>query len=324
MKLDTIDKIRVEDFLAGHAGIDPDFINTVQIASLFQNHFKGYKASVYEYKFSDSVSVFVPFVQILSRLKIFESLPYSWRTSVFFTNTDLKEERGKLVLENLPGNHASLSFPDGIPFPTSSMEGASKVKLECICSHIMKFDLDFESIFDERFTSKNRNQCRKALNSGQEFKLSKEPHHIESYFNLYEASAINWGKSFNMYPLGFFKELILLPFVDFWISIFEGQLIGGIIIIKYKNWVYYWGGMSNREHSSICPNNGLIHTAMKYYVDSGASYFDFGPSKDLPAVEKFKMGFGVEEKEHYIIEYRSKLYSRVLKPLSGLKNKLNE
>ena len=111
--------------------------------------------------------------------------------------------------------------------------------------------------------------------------------------------------------------------VDFWVSELDGKFLGGIIVLKYNGWLYYWSGMINREDSSMCINNGLLHEALKFYTNKQKfKYFNFGPSEHLGAVKKFKESWGTEFFVHHHYVWQSKSYRWLLNPLQKLKGKI--
>jgi hypothetical protein len=322
LKISRFRKCSIQDYCL-EFGLSSDFRFSLDIAKLFGSTFSGYNANVYEYTFSDQSTFAFPVVRINGKLTILNSLPYSWKTTFHSSNEKLVAEKIDSILKNIKANCWTISFP-----ATNKLEALngfieSSLIHDEVSSYITPLKgRTIEQIFERDFSSKTRNQCRKALKSEMTIERSRNQDYLEQYFNIYNETSSRWNKSYVPYPFDFYKQLIELDEVDFWVSVKEDVFFGGIIVLKYDNWVYYWAGMTERKYSSLCANNGLIYEAIKYYCNEGYNYFDFGPSEGLGNVEKFKKGFGPETIKHHFFKYESLSYKYVLSPLAYFKNKL--
>lgn len=299
--------------------LDMQFAIATAIA--FQKGFEGYEAKLLEISDVNRQSFEIPFVKIKSRQKIGQSLPFSWHSCFNLNN-------GQDLYEALTVSVKSSGLS---VFHFSSMKALSAQHHAAFLKAGFKYDnpesdiltlkgRDFDKIFKENFSVKVRNQCRKALKSGMKIYLSKDQEHIRQYYKLYLEATKNWGKAEPPYPLNFFMEIIPLPQVDFWVAELDDVFLGGIIVLKYEGWLYYWSGMINREHAALCINNGLLHEALQFYTGQQQNeYFNFGPSESLWSVKKFKESWGTESFHHHHYKWQSFSSKAVIQPLMNFK-----
>ncbi|MGD1957667.1 MAG: GNAT family N-acetyltransferase [Fulvivirga sp.] len=302
--------------------LSEDFHFGVKIASIFQNTFNGYRAEVWQFKFSDEEQIYIPLVRIASRQMISNSLPYNWNGCLYSSSDHKIARKIDLLSKKIGSNILTMSFASP-PYEQLDLPKLFDRHMNIKCLSVKSYytDLsagDFEKIFQTDFSSKTRNQCRKALKSGIDFKKSKDEGDILAYFEHYMQNVSKWRKDYNSYPLNFFKELIHLNKVDFWIAKKDEAFLGGIIILKYEKWVYYWAGVVNREFSKLSANNGLLYTALQHYTQNHYKIFDYGPSEGLESVEKFKAGFGPKVRRHFMLTYRSNFNKYIIHPINSI------
>ena len=103
--------------------------------------------------------------------------------------------------------------------------------------------------------------------------------------------------------------------VDFWISTYNDKLIAGIITIKYHKRIYYWASMLNRDFSKMCPINGLLYNAIKFYEKMDLIFLILGLVPRGKGVTHFKKNFGCTKSIFYDVTYKSARYKYIIEPL---------
>jgi lipid II:glycine glycyltransferase (peptidoglycan interpeptide bridge formation enzyme) len=299
-----------KDLLKSNFSLDKDDAFAIRIASLFDETFTNYEA----FFLTTQNKVIAPIVRINSKTKIYQSLPYSWHS--FLRITDEELDLFPTILSIMKPDILSFSFHSIPSYESIKALKKAGFKEDKYLSHFLQLNSDFDSIFSTKFSTKNRNQCRKALKSNLNFIVTKELKYIEEYFGLYKKATESWEKHYVPYPLEFIKKLILEnENVDFWVTIYENKVVGGLIIVKYDFKIYYWASAIDREYSMLCPINGLLYSALKEYSLKGFSVFDFGPNPQNEGVAHFKKSYGTSEHFYYNYTFYSWRYKYLIQPI---------
>lgn len=310
MKLEKIKNYNIQTETLSH-----DIKFSYEIANLFEKTFKNYRSFVI---YDEQNNLVTTIVKTPSRLKVYESLPYSWHS--FLISTTEKNKAVKNILSLLKPDSLTFSFHQ---LPTKSLLeefNKNNFVLTTSKSDFLDLTFGFETIFKDSFSVKARNQCRKALKSELKFFLTKEEKRIREYFDIYSKTAQTWDNAYVPYPLNFYLRLIKENNnVDFWVSTHNDKLVAGIITIKYSEKIYYWASMINRDYSKLCPINGLLYNAIQFYTEEGYKIFDFGPSPKGKGVSHFKKNFGTEECIFYSYTYKSFRYRNIIEPFNKLR-----
>ncbi len=89
----------------------------------------------------------------------------------------------------------------------------------------------------------------------------------------------------------------------------EGAAIAGVVIVDSKTMSHYLMGGSTTAGLSYCPNDLLLHSAIRRAVEKGMSSFDFLPSGvGDEALERFKAKWGT-------VSYPISSYTAVMQPV---------
>jgi hypothetical protein len=294
---------------------DQEILFPCKIANLFGRTFKNYQS----YVICDNYdNIITPIVQVPAKSKIYISLPYSWNS--FFINPSNGKTMVKNILSHLKPDILRFSFHELPSKDIIEQFNINKFTVKKSESSYLDLSDGFDYIFKSLFSVKTRNQCRKALKSEIFFQITKNENRIIEYFQIYLRTSKNWNSKYMPYPLDFFLALIKENNnVDFWISTYNDKLIAGIITIKYHKRIYYWASMLNRDFSKMCPINGLLYNAIKFYEKNGFNIFDFGPSPEGKGVTHFKKNFGCTKSIFYDITYKSARYKYIIEPLNKLR-----
>jgi CelD/BcsL family acetyltransferase involved in cellulose biosynthesis len=163
----------------------------------------------------------------------------------------------------------------------------------------------FEALWEQSFSSKNRNSTRKAEKAGIEVGRAED---VGAYHALYAAASRGWGYSDPPYPRALLDALMDSGYAELWLGRLEGNPIAGALLLRGSHDVFYWSGAVAAEHRTIAPGNAVIKAAIKSACDRGLAYFDFGASTGLPGVAAFKESFGAAEVRYATVELTSRRY----------------
>lgn len=112
---------------------------------------------------------------------------------------------------------------------------------------------------------------------------------VKSFKNTHEVFSKIWN-FFNLHQNG-----------DFWGVYLNQQLIGGLILIKQKETIFYQYGASDNNYKKIPILHMAFDHVIEYYKNENFQYFDLGgfplnveETDQIYAINRFKKGFGGE------------------------------
>lgn len=147
--------------------------------------------------------------------------------------------------------------------------------------------------------SKRRNEIRRAKREGTSVRELKSKNEIEEAFQI--LSDVYKNARVPMHDFSLFRAAyeILHPkgMVHFFGAFNNGNLIGTIFVLCYKDRVYDWYAGSLREYYQLYPNDILPWEVFLWARDNGYKFFDFGGAgrPDNPyGVRDYKKKFGGE------------------------------
>lgn len=148
-----------------------------------------------------------------------------------------------------------------------------------------------DKIFDE-FSSKCRYNIRKSYRSGIVTKLENNDDTIEKFYALTKIMAERQNISHR--PIDYFKRLVENFDAKIFTSYFEGEALSSSICIPYNDKVYYLYAASSNEMRNKFPNYNMIWEEIKWSIENGYKYFDFGGTFSLDkddGLYRFKENF---------------------------------
>jgi lipid II:glycine glycyltransferase (peptidoglycan interpeptide bridge formation enzyme) len=163
---------------------------------------------------------------------------------------------------------------------------------EEICQ-VLDLPDDPARLFEDAFTSQNRNKIRKAEKLGLQVRRSDARPDLERYAELYAESAARWQLETPL-PRAFFVALAAAPGVDVWLAERAGECVAALLNFRCGGQIMNWGNVSRRDAWGASPNNLLHWRALESACRdrSGPRLYNFGGSTGLPGVETFKTAFG--------------------------------
>lgn len=167
---------------------------------------------------------------------------------------------------------------------------------------------DYESIWKNDYSSKNRNMIRKAQKDGSRIEIISNPYssQIDTFIEIYNHS-MKMVKADEYYYFKkdfFFNTFSLLKTNVFLFNVFNSNddVVCSSIFFHYgKFFHYHLSGRSELANNTV--NNFLLNEAVKYAKEVGAKIFHFGGgiSSDVDdRLLKFKLNFSKSRFPFYI------------------------
>jgi hypothetical protein len=266
----------------------------------FEAAYQGYRYEPYRVRFRDGVTLLVPLTRVQRRAPQLTML----------LGMPLGLEGRPVALEGEPaighvhglfkalGGRGSLALNGGA---SGSPPGNGPQH----ATHTLDLRPGFEWLWEHRFSSKNRNSCRKGERSGVEVSRSTD---VAVYFDLYARASRAWGYQEPPYPPALFSELLGSGHAELWLGRLEDRAIAGALLLRGSDDMLYWSGAVDAEHRTLAPGNLVIKTAIASACERGIGSFDFGASAGLPGVAAFKESFGASEVAYRSVELSSRTY----------------
>jgi len=174
-----------------------------------------------------------------------------------------------------------------------------RIKLPSLCqayTHVVEFsNATYEDIFKNIFDAKLRNQIRKGEKSNLTIREGNDEDIIRTFYELYVLTNLRWGKRHTKYSIDFFMSFAGKPYFEIKLSIFEGNVVSAIVLLKLSGQYFYWFGALNKDYGEYCPNHLLLSRTIREAIEMRAEFFNFGASGKLIDVKKFKESFGAKE-----------------------------
>lgn len=152
----------------------------------------------------------------------------------------------------------------------------------------------------KKLNSNAKRNIKKAANMGVSAEATKNP---EALRRFYELNCINKkGIGVPCHPWEFFANLIdiLKDYVHLYVAKHDSKIIGGGIMLCYKNTALYAYGASSPENLKYYPYFSFIWKCIEDFCRAGYHIFDFGraDSENAGLIE-FKKRWGTAEKKLY-------------------------
>lgn len=159
-----------------------------------------------------------------------------------------------------------------------------------------------EQIERERLNRTKRKERNRALRSGVEVTVTRDPGRVAAYYPVYLEAAGRWGVE--PAPLELLQALLTLPDSEnpgrggafFTCVELEGKVVGGHLNLVYGDRVTAWSGVTDpRLARSHFPATAAICNDLEEACRRGARQLDLGGSGGSANLETFKKAFGAVE-----------------------------
>jgi serine/alanine adding enzyme len=149
-------------------------------------------------------------------------------------------------------------------------------------------------IWQERLHENVRNKVRKALKHNLTVHSGNDPDYVKEFYRIFSRNMRDLGTP--VYPRKFFLN-ILKEFPD-QVKIFlvrgRDEVIGGKLVLLFKDTMYFIYHSSLRKYAHFAPNNLLYWAAIEYACNNGYRFCNMGRSTVNSGAFHFKKQFGGE------------------------------
>jgi hypothetical protein len=214
------------------------------------------------------------------------------------------------VLTEVPGQPLDL----GVPRRTKT-------------THLLRFRPgESEETLLARYRKGHRHDVLKARRSGIEASLAGAEADVDGYELLYRQTVSRWQRAPPVvYPPALFHRLHRLAQggerIRMWLSRRGRELLAGVIVLAHGRHAAYWHAASSDEGREAHAGHLALHAAIVDALNLGVEVFDFLPSAELSAVERFKEGFDAAAVAVGVHLFPASPPYRVLRTLSRLGSK---
>jgi hypothetical protein len=290
------------------AGEPYRFSHRAAAGRAFEAAYREYSFEPYRVEFGDGAVMLVPLVRVTRRLRAL-TMMLGMPRGLEGTPLVLEGETGPGHIAGLFAalagcGHLTINGGAGGSPPANAAAGRAT-------THVLDLTVGFEQLWNEAFSPKNRNKCRKAENAGVQAQNESTPAMARVYHEIYAAASAKWGYTEPPYPPELFAALLESPDAQLWIARLDQEPIAGTVLLRGSHDLLSWSTAILPGRQELAPNNALLRAAIEAACDAGVRYVDFGASEGLPGVAKFKESFGAQPQDYAIVELSS-LPNRVL------------
>lgn len=201
-------------------------------------------------------------------------------------------------------NHIIAEFTRFSPFLNNHVLAAQQMRTfysrNTVC---LDLSLSEDDIWMKQFSSKNRNEIRKAEKEGVRIVESKN---YEIFRELYNSTMINVGAEDYYYFTQEYYDEISKSLKDnciLCLAIYEGKAIAGSMFMFSKYYAHYHLSARDKNYSRLSANNYILNYGVKKAKERGCRFFHFGGGTDGNidnSLLKFKMSFSKTLTDFYI------------------------
>jgi hypothetical protein len=301
------------DDVVGATGVPFRFSHRADAGRAFEAAYDGYAFEPVQVRYDDGTAMLVPLVRIQRRLK---PLTTMMGMPLGLEGTPLTIE-GRVGPQHLRGLFGALDACGRLVVHGGA--GASPPvagDTSRATTHILDLRPGYDVLWTDAFSSANRNSCRKAEKASVEVAAERGREAAGIYYDIYASASAKWGYAEPPYPRELVEALLDSSDAELWLAREDGDPIAGAILLHGSEDVLYWSGATLPGRQQLAPNNALLAGAIQVLCERGVRYLDFGASKDLPGVQKFKESFGAMAVDYAIADVTSLGY-RALERLRG-------
>jgi CelD/BcsL family acetyltransferase involved in cellulose biosynthesis len=141
-----------------------------------------------------------------------------------------------------------------------------------------------------------RRMAGQAARRGVVCERAREPHAVDIYYDLLEASAKRWGLERPSIPKKLIEALVDYggKDVEIWFARAEGRVIAGGIVFYGSQEFFFWSAAMLVEFGRLRPSNALNFALLQAAAERGMSWYNLGSSEGLPGVAHFKRDLGAQ------------------------------
>jgi len=201
-----------------------------------------------------------------------------------------------------------------------------KLGFECKKDFVHRLELtpSFDYLLEKKFNRCIRKNIRSAIKNGVILEEVKDMSQVKQYYDVAKHTYLRRGGKM-IYPFEFYKNIfeIMSPknLTRWHLAKKDGTVIAGTLHFVYKDTIFDLLDASYKEYQNLRPNDLLVYSMIKWGVENGYKYYNFGSSPpEAKGLIRFKEKWGAEKIEYLIYEKKSKLF----KVVEFFKNKLKK
>jgi serine/alanine adding enzyme len=171
---------------------------------------------------------------------------------------------------------------------------------------ILPLDPDPEFLWTKVFHENIRNKVRKAIKHNLQVESGNDKHFIDNFYEVFSKNMRYLGTP--VYPKIFFMNILkefpqnMLIFLVY----YNGKVIGGKVVLLFRDTVYFIYHSSMREYAKLAPNNLLYWRAIEYACQNKYKFCNMGRSTKDTGPYNFKKQWGGEPRQLYWQYYLNK------------------
>ena len=161
-------------------------------------------------------------------------------------------------------------------------------------------------IWNKSYSSENRNMIRKALKNNVEVSICSGANDYKEFYEIY----VKTMQDLHVSPYFYFNEKYILNFRTLLpddhkliLAKHNDEIIGGILLMTYKNYAHYHLSCRKKEFGKFALTNLLLDFAIKYAKLQGCKFFHLGggtTSSEKDPLFKFKANFSNHSADFFI------------------------
>ncbi len=179
---------------------------------------------------------------------------------------------------------------------------------------------DYDDIWKEEYSGKNRNMIKKAEKLGVTSYISQDENDYADFIELYTETMKNVGATDYYY----FDEMYFYNIrkglknnQHLIVSKINDEFVGGMLLFIYGDYAHYHLSARKREFGKYAINNHFLNYAIKVAKEQGCKLFHFGggtSSDENDPLFKFKSNFSTERGAFYFGKkiHNSEIYNSVI------------
>jgi len=186
---------------------------------------------------------------------------------------------------------------------------------------LLDLSCDYDSIWNDSYSSNNRNMIRKAQRNEINVRIAKNDTDYELFHQIYISTMLEVGAAayyhFNKeYVHNFNKALVSKQLLL--IAEYQEKPICVMLMMIYGRYAHYHLSGRIKDYSNLAANNFILDSAIQIAREHGARFFHFGggnSSDPNDPLFKFKSNFSKDLTDFYIGKkvHNQEIYNRICK-----------
>ncbi|MBA4417168.1 MAG: hypothetical protein C0392_04560 [Syntrophus sp. (in: bacteria)] len=161
---------------------------------------------------------------------------------------------------------------------------------------------------------------RRALEMSISDRMVEDDETLRALYKVFQRIS-RGGTLFEIPPFALLRDLLHSPYGEALVVEYDGQIVGGLFLLRVSNVVYAWHGGPDPEMRHLNVGALLHYRAMQWGISKGFSFYDLGQQSlsENPGLTRFKMHFGplLKPSFQYMVP-QSKIKGLAVKALASL------